>query len=161
MYILMIIGACVTLYFILRHLFRINPQIFTRYFFFTLVALLTLALTFLAISGRLSWLWALFVGLLPWARRLLVILRFAPLLRLLRGGGSRKSQQYTKQGTKQGMSRHEAVDILGLTEPFTKAEVIKAHRAMVQKLHPDRGGSNYLAAKINAAKDILLEQLDD
>ncbi len=56
------------------------------------------------------------------------------------------------------MSRELALEILGLEGDPDKDEIIKAHRSLMQKLHPDRGGSSYLAQKINAAKDFLLKQ---
>lgn len=55
-----------------------------------------------------------------------------------------------------GMSRDEALAVLGLGEEATDEEVVGAHRKLMQKLHPDRGGNDYLAAKINQAKDHLL-----
>ena len=54
------------------------------------------------------------------------------------------------------MSRREALDVLGLDENADRDSIIEAHRKLMQKLHPDRGGNDYLAAKINQAKDLLL-----
>jgi hypothetical protein len=55
------------------------------------------------------------------------------------------------------MSRDEALQVLGLA-PGAGAEQIKeAHRRLMVKLHPDLGGSDYLASKINLARDVLLE----
>lgn len=57
------------------------------------------------------------------------------------------------------MSLSEALAVLGLEEGPSKREIIRAHRKLMQKMHPDRGGSDFLAAKINQAKDVLLEHL--
>ena len=55
-----------------------------------------------------------------------------------------------------GMSKDEARAMLGIGADATREEIVKAHRRLIQRLHPDRGGSDYLAAKLNTAKDLLL-----
>jgi hypothetical protein len=54
------------------------------------------------------------------------------------------------------MSRSEALKVLGLEEGANETEIRAAHRRLIQQTHPDKGGTSYLAAKINEAKDVLL-----
>lgn len=54
------------------------------------------------------------------------------------------------------MSRAEALEILGLTEGATMERIKAAHRDLLRKVHPDSGGSTWLAARINQARDVLL-----
>ena len=71
---------------------------------------------------------------------------------------SADSSNHESLGGGGALTDSEALDILGLEEGASRDEIIQAHRRMMQKMHPDRGGSNYLAARVNEAKERLLSQ---
>ena len=55
------------------------------------------------------------------------------------------------------MSRAEALKVLGLEDGATEDHIRAAHKRLMLQIHPDKGGTSYLAAKINEAKDVLLK----
>jgi hypothetical protein len=77
---------------------------------------------------------------------------------LIRSGSNNDQayQQYNPDNFNE-LTESEAYEILGLPNTASKDEVVKAHKRLMQRMHPDRGGSDYLAAKINAAKDQLVK----
>jgi hypothetical protein len=75
-----------------------------------------------------------------------------------RSSGSRWNRQGGRASANGDMSREEAYEILGLRPGASDEQIKAAHRELMQKMHPDRGGSNYLASKLNQAKDVLLRR---
>jgi len=118
-------------------------------------------LVVLAATGRMHWLYALGGGIAAFMPRVISALRYLPLINRFR-------QQYTQSNSRQSgrqsagranpgkMTIAEARAILGVKPDATREEIIMAHKRMMQKVHPDRGGTDYLAAQLNQAKDTLL-----
>ncbi|MEE2746564.1 MAG: hypothetical protein VX617_06755 [Pseudomonadota bacterium] len=61
-------------------------------------------------------------------------------------------------GDDEPMTREEALKVLGLKEGVTESDIKEAHRRLMSKIHPDHGGSNYLATLLNKAKEHLIDQ---
>jgi hypothetical protein len=66
--------------------------------------------------------------------------------------------QRQRRGGGGSMSRREALEVLGLAEGASGADIVRAHRTLMKKFHPDHGGSTTLAARVNQAKDVLMQR---
>ncbi len=124
--------------------------------------LLALALaTFLGLRGEL-WvavpLGAFGLGLLGWAPFENLGIPYSNRRQSGSGEHTQGNADARRSTSRGKMTEQEAYQILGL-EPGASAEVIaSAHRALMKKFHPDQGGTTYLAARINEAKEVLLRR---
>lgn len=119
----------------------------------------------LAVTGRMHWLFAVIGALLPFMRGALGIgIQLLPLW--LR----RKTDQNTSNNNPPparqplDLSLDEAMQTLGLEGDLSSGEITPtmvndAHRRLIQKVHPDRGGNDFLASRVNRARDMLLDRL--
>lgn len=123
------------------------------------VVLGLLVVLYLTATGRLNWLLAAIgIGLAYLLRILPVLVNYAPHLAQLWVRFNARKQKPQNAHASGKMSVEEAYQILGLSADASKEAIIAAHRRLMQKNHPDRGGSDYLATKINLAKKTLLDR---
>ena len=117
-----------------------------------IVILIVLLVIFLIATGRISAIAAALGALAIWAARLL---QLGILYRNFKHGAGPRQANNTASDN---MSTKEAYDILGLKPGATEKEINQAYRDLMAKLHPDHGGNDYLATRLNQAKDILLKK---
>jgi hypothetical protein len=157
-----IVAVLMALYLLLRYFRGLDAPGQKKFWFWFLFSILFAGIVMLTVTGRLHVIAAVVAALLPFAKKLLPVLRYIPVLRRLYK--ERKADKVGNEGASansspksSGLSRDEAYQVLGLAAGATKEDIVDAHRKLIQKLHPDRGGNDYLAARINEAKDLLLE----
>ena len=139
---------------------------------------LALAAVLLAITGRLHWVGAAIAVVLPLVNRLWRTFGrhlpwIAPLI-AKHAQAKAEKEKTRKQQSAQGqtgdqahkpdhgpqLTLEEARKMLNVSANASRDEIIGAHRKLIQKFHPDRGGNDYLASRINAAKALLLKQFE-
>jgi len=118
---------------------------------------LALLLVGLFITGKAHWIAGAMGVALPIIQRLFPLVW--QLLPLVNQATTEESIQ-APQGHSSVMDTEYALKIFGFDQlPEHEEAIIQRHRELMQKNHPDRGGSDFLAAQINEARDILIHQL--
>jgi DnaJ homolog subfamily C member 19 len=72
------------------------------------------------------------------------------------GGAGTSNRAEPPRAGSGGMTRHEAYEVLGLQPGASAADIRAAHHRLMRTAHPDSGGSDWLAARVNMARDVLL-----
>jgi len=123
----------------------------------------------LVLAGKAHWLMGILAGLLALLGRAAQFAQYVPMFKKFMGaaqsgeaqansgGSSTNSQGSSSLQTKPELSRQDAAEILGVDPNASDDDIKAAHKRLMQKLHPDRGGSDALAKQINLAKDVLLK----
>lgn len=161
---LQLLIALTALAIILYAIIQPDPESLKRYARQYLPWIILGAALLLVVAGRAHWLFAAGAGLYALFRRLLPLLPLLlPTLRRLWPGERQIPGRDAGNGESVGkrasaMTVEEARSILGVNEHADKAAIVAAHRRLMQKIHPDRGGSDYLAGRVNEAKRCLLEK---
>ncbi len=161
----LILGIAVLAGFLLagRWYVQADPKLIIKAVKWLLISSVLLIALYFLITGRIGLALAALPALLPWFIRLRQAAILAKTIHNMSQNGQSKRnandnrtyQGHPNNNTSQ-MSIAEAYDILGLDDPATEDEIREAHRRLIANVHPDKGGSTYLAAQINRAKDMLL-----
>jgi DnaJ family protein C protein 19 len=111
------------------------------------------ALLILVVTGRIPWLFAMLSAATPWINKALTMKSMWQ-----RFNGSKPTEPPPAGPISAvEMTSEEALEVLGLEKGATDSEISLAHKKLIQKIHPDKGGSGYLASQINKAKETLLK----
>ena len=119
----------------------------------TLLWITVVVILALVMTGRAHWLMGVLAALLALAGRVAKIAQYIPFFQELFGSPSSSQNQSVFHGTV--MTRQQAADVLGVAIDASDEDIRLAHKKLMQKMHPDRGGSDALAKQINLAKDTL------
>lgn len=137
-------------------------QLLLRGGFFGLLAIILV----LTATGRVHWVMAALAAMLPFVKILFgLLLRALPFLQVWmkhrqpNSGTSNAGQSNNPPQAHTELSEEEAWQVLGLEPNASREDIVLAHKRLIQKLHPDRGGNDYLAAKLNTARDLLLKTM--
>ncbi len=144
-YLILAIGLLIGLYTLYRFFMGASIKQIKASFLVAILVTIAIALFFLALSGRLPAALALLAAMIP------------VMAGLWKNNSGSKSDESNIQKNAP-LTRKDALEILGLKESASEKDIQSAYKKLMQKLHPDNEGSDWMAAKLNAARDMLLKK---
>jgi len=144
-YLLLVIGLLIGLYALYRFFINADVQQVKAFFLLAIAVVLCMALFTLAVTGRLP-------------AAIAIMSAVAPLA--LGWWKARRDEraEILEPGLHDEVRTHdEALDVLGLSNGANEKDIKAAYKKLMQKVHPDHEGSEWMAAKLNQARDILLK----
>ena len=127
------------------------------YYITLLIGLAAAGLVLMSVTGRVHWIAGLVGGALPFVRQFLLNHVYNKISQSSQNNTG-KQQSGAEPSHRGNMTEAEALKILGLQPDASEDDIVRAHRQLIQKLHPDRGGNDYLASQLNDAKACLLKR---
>ena len=112
----------------------------------------------LVVTGKLAGLLAILAGLSPWIGRAMRLHQMWQAVRRMTGRSPPATEAPSQPSppADTAMTHAQAYEVLGLSPSATPDDIREAHRRLMRSAHPDAGGSTWIAARLNQARDILL-----
>jgi DnaJ-domain-containing protein 1 len=148
-YILLLFGLIVGIYALFRFFIKAEPEDIKAMIQAIITVVLCLALFILAVTGRLPAAIAIVAAIAPF-----VMAHYSARQRK-KSSTSNPSQQNSGL-----LSREEALNVLGLSDQASEEDIQNAYKSLMKKLHPDQKGSEWMARKLNEARDILIKDIN-
>lgn len=141
-YIILLIGILIGLYALYRFFLNANITQIKALFLTAFILTVVVATFLLAMTGRLPAAIALAAALVP------------TIIGILR---AKKPEPPNVSRDQSIQSRKDALKVLNLEDDASEADIKAAYKKLMQKVHPDQDGSEWMAAKLNEARDFLLK----
>ena len=153
---ILLVAIVLGAFYLLRWFLTTPAETVSAYIKKSLWLLLGLLLIMLAVSGKLNIMFAFIGSAIPLiAKNLPTILRLLGIVKTIKSQQQNNTKQPPIRSSQ--MNTQEALNILNLKPHATKQDIISAHKRLMQKNHPDKGGSEHIASQINQAKEWLLK----